>query len=100
MLGAYLVKKPLSTPDLRVIRIEQGYEIHRLSLLICRSGYEGEDIRVDVGGNIKWLAGENFSTEPTALQKRDRGGIIIFQAYCFPDDCFFPDVTSQVVLFE
>lgn len=60
-LAAYLVKNQYFSPHPQEIRIEQGYEIHRPSLLICGSEYEGESIRVDVGGKVVVVArGELF----------------------------------------
>jgi trans-2,3-dihydro-3-hydroxyanthranilate isomerase len=55
-LAAYLVKNQYFSPYREEIRIEQGYEVHRPSLLICRSKYEREGISVDVGGKVIVIA--------------------------------------------
>lgn len=60
-LAAYLVKNQYFSPHPPEVRIEQGYEIHRPSLLLCRSDYKGEFISVDVGGKAIVVAmGEIF----------------------------------------
>lgn len=63
-LAAYLVKNQYFSPHPPEVRIEQGYEIHRPSLLLCRSEYEGAGISVDVGGKVIVVArGEIFRSE-------------------------------------
>jgi trans-2,3-dihydro-3-hydroxyanthranilate isomerase len=42
------------------IRIEQGYEIHRPSLIRCRAWEEGGTIRVEVGGSVTVVAKGEF----------------------------------------
>jgi len=55
-LAAYLVKNHYFSPYREEIRIEQGYEVHRPSLLFCRTEHEGEEISVDVGGKVVQVA--------------------------------------------
>ncbi len=63
-LSAYLAKNNYFSPHPREIRIEQGYEIHRPSLLLCRAEYDGGNISVDVGGKVVSVAkGELFREE-------------------------------------
>lgn len=43
------------------VRVEQGYEIQRPSLLRLRASEQGDKIDVNVGGRCLWLRVENWS---------------------------------------
>jgi trans-2,3-dihydro-3-hydroxyanthranilate isomerase len=59
-LAGYLVQHEyFGTPDID-IRVEQGYEIGRPSLLMLQAQKEGEDIRVSVGGRVILVAKGEF----------------------------------------
>jgi trans-2,3-dihydro-3-hydroxyanthranilate isomerase len=51
-LAAYLVEHRFLGGDAIDIRVEQGYEMKRPSILMLRAGREGETIRVQVGGHV------------------------------------------------
>jgi len=55
-LAGYLVKTRYFENDLIDIRVEQGYEIGRPSLLFLRADKEGEVIHVSVGGMVVMVA--------------------------------------------
>jgi trans-2,3-dihydro-3-hydroxyanthranilate isomerase len=38
------------------VRIEQGYEIYRPSLLYLQAARDGDEMRVDVGGKVQMVA--------------------------------------------
>ena len=51
-LGAYLLQHPAVQDSTRSIRIEQGYEVRRPSLVMLRARMEGEHHHVSVGGHV------------------------------------------------
>jgi trans-2,3-dihydro-3-hydroxyanthranilate isomerase len=55
-LAAYLVKYRYFGEDAIDVRVEQGMEIHRPSLLFLRSSNESGDITVRVGGHVVMVA--------------------------------------------
>jgi len=55
-LAAYLVKHKYLGTDHVNVKVEQGYEIGRPSLLYLRAGPAGGSIRVQVGGRVQWVA--------------------------------------------
>jgi trans-2,3-dihydro-3-hydroxyanthranilate isomerase len=55
-LAAYLVEHCYLGTDSVDARIEQGYEIHRPSLLYLRAEREGDHISVQVGGKVQMVA--------------------------------------------
>jgi len=55
-LAGYLVKYRYFGKDKIDIRVEQGYEIGRPSLLLLRADKKGEDINVLVGGQVVMVA--------------------------------------------
>jgi trans-2,3-dihydro-3-hydroxyanthranilate isomerase len=55
-LAAYLVKHKYFGTNHVNVRVEQGYEIGRPSLLFLRAGPRGGSIRVQVGGRVQWVA--------------------------------------------
>jgi trans-2,3-dihydro-3-hydroxyanthranilate isomerase len=59
-LAAYLLKNRYFSSPPQEIRIEQGYEIHRPSLIRCRAWEEGGTIRVEVGGSVTVVAKGEF----------------------------------------
>ena len=60
-LAAYLVKYRFFEKNQLAIRVEQGYEINRPSLLHLRAGEDNGSIRVFVGGKVEKIAqGEWF----------------------------------------
>jgi trans-2,3-dihydro-3-hydroxyanthranilate isomerase len=50
--AAYLVKHRYFGADQIDVRVEQGYEIGRPSLIYLRAGQSGERIDVNVGGKV------------------------------------------------
>lgn len=59
-LAAYLVKHRYFGPDNIDLRVEQGYEINRRSLLLLRAGTSAKGIEVNVGGKVQFVAGGEF----------------------------------------
>jgi len=59
-LAAYLVKQRYFGTDEVDIRVEQGYEINRRSLLLLRAKKAPEGIEVDVGGRVQFIAKGEF----------------------------------------
>ena len=55
-LAGYLVEHRYFGTDSIEVRVEQGYEIHRPSLLYLRAEREGDEIRVSVGGKVQMVA--------------------------------------------
>ncbi|MCR4439912.1 MAG: PhzF family phenazine biosynthesis protein [bacterium] len=55
-LAAYLVRHRYFGTDAIDIRVEQGHEVGRPSLLLLRSRREGETMRVEVGGKVIMVA--------------------------------------------
>lgn len=55
-LAGYLVEHSYFGPDSLDVRVEQGYEIHRPSLLYLRAEREGDEINVSVGGKVQMVA--------------------------------------------
>ncbi|MDP9439346.1 MAG: PhzF family phenazine biosynthesis protein [Actinomycetota bacterium] len=55
-LAGYLVEHRLLGTDAVDVRVEQGYEIQRPSLLYLRAGREGDSINVSVGGKVQMVA--------------------------------------------
>ncbi len=59
-LAAYLVKHRYFGNDKIDLRVEQGYEIGRPSLLYLESGNSGGNIEVKVGGKVEMIAKGNL----------------------------------------
>ena len=59
-LAAYLVKERYLGRGSIDIRVEQGYEINRRSLLLLRAKETSAGIEVDVGGRVQYVAGGEF----------------------------------------
>ena len=55
-LAGYLVEHRYFRTDSIDVRVEQGYEIDRPSLLYLRAARDGDEIRVDVGGRVQMVA--------------------------------------------
>ena len=55
-LAGYLVEHRYLGTDSVDMRVEQGYEILRPSLLYLRAAREGEQINIDVGGKVQMVA--------------------------------------------
>jgi trans-2,3-dihydro-3-hydroxyanthranilate isomerase len=55
-LAAYLLEHSYLGTDAVDVRVEQGYEIGRPSLLYLQAAREGDEIRVDVGGKVQMVA--------------------------------------------
>jgi trans-2,3-dihydro-3-hydroxyanthranilate isomerase len=55
-LTGYLVEDRLFGANAVDVRVEQGYEIQRPSLLYLRAEKEGETIKVSVGGKVQMVA--------------------------------------------
>ena len=55
-LAGYLVEHLYLGTDSVDVRVEQGYEIHRPSLLYLRAAREGEQTNVNVGGRVRMVA--------------------------------------------
>jgi len=55
-LAGYLVKHATLGKDRIDIRVEQGYEIGRPSLLLLKAEEKGEEIDVYVGGKVVMVA--------------------------------------------
>jgi trans-2,3-dihydro-3-hydroxyanthranilate isomerase len=55
-LAGYLVEHRLFGADAVDVRVEQGYEIQRPSLLYLRAEREGDGINVSVGGKVQLVA--------------------------------------------
>lgn len=63
-LAAYLVANRYFGDEHVDVRVEQGYEIGRPSLLFLRAAREGDDISVRVGGRVQPFARGTAGTEP------------------------------------
>jgi len=59
-LAAYLVKHRYFGTDEVDVRVEQGYEINRRSLLLLRAKKTPEGIEVSVGGRVQFIAKGEF----------------------------------------
>jgi trans-2,3-dihydro-3-hydroxyanthranilate isomerase len=59
-LAAYLIKERYLGRDRVEVRVEQGYEINRRSLLLLRATETPSGIDVDVGGRIQFVAEGEF----------------------------------------
>jgi len=59
-LAAYLVKERYLGRDRIDIRVEQGYEINRRSLLLLRAHETPRGIEVNVGGRVQFIASGEF----------------------------------------
>ena len=59
-LAAYLVKQRYFGTDEIDIRVEQGYEVGRRSLLLLRARQAQDGIEVDVGGKVHFVASGEF----------------------------------------
>lgn len=59
-LAAYLVKQRYFGTDKIGIKVEQGYEISRKSLLLLRAQETAEGIEVNVGGRVQFVADGEF----------------------------------------
>ena len=55
-LAAYLLEHGYLGTDSVDVRVEQGYEIGRPSLLYLQAARDGDEIRVDVGGKVQMVA--------------------------------------------
>jgi trans-2,3-dihydro-3-hydroxyanthranilate isomerase len=55
-LAGYLVEHRYFGTDSIDVRVEQGYEIGRPSLLYLRAARDGDEIKVDVGGRVQMVA--------------------------------------------
>ena len=55
-LAGYLVEHRYFGADAVEMRVEQGYEIGRPSLLYLRAEREGEAINISVGGKVQLVA--------------------------------------------
>jgi trans-2,3-dihydro-3-hydroxyanthranilate isomerase len=55
-LAAYLLEHSYLGTDSVDVRVEQGYEIDRPSLLYLRATRDGDEMRVDVGGKVQMVA--------------------------------------------
>ncbi len=59
-LAAYLVKNRYFGKDSIDLRVEQGYEINRRSLLLLRASKTPSGIQVNVGGRVQFVAKGDF----------------------------------------
>lgn len=59
-LAAYLIKEGYLGRDSIDVRIEQGYEINRRSLLLLRAKKNPKGIDVNVGGRVQFVASGEF----------------------------------------
>jgi len=59
-LAAYLVKHRYFETDEIDIRVEQGYEVNRRSLLLLRAKNNPDGIEVNVGGRVQFVAKGEF----------------------------------------
>ena len=59
-LAAYLVKERYLGKAVIDLRVEQGYEIGRRSLLLLRAGESPGGIEVNVGGRVQFVASGDF----------------------------------------
>ncbi len=70
-LAAYIVRERYFGDGEVDVRVEQGYEINRRSLLLLRAKKTPAGIEVNVGGRVQPVARGEFPEQP----KVDRGGI-------------------------
>jgi trans-2,3-dihydro-3-hydroxyanthranilate isomerase len=59
-LGGYLVKHRFFKSDAIHVKVAQGYEINRPSLLLLHAYQQGSDIRISVGGKVRLVAEGNW----------------------------------------
>jgi len=59
-LAAYLIKERYLSRDSIDIRVEQGYEINRRSLLLLRARENPKGIEINVGGRVQFVASGEF----------------------------------------
>ena len=59
-LAAYLVKNRYFGRDEVRVRVEQGYEVNRRSLMLLRARETPEGIEVNVGGRVRFVASGEF----------------------------------------
>ena len=59
-LAAYLVKQRYFGTDRIDIRVEQGYEINRRSLLLLHAKENPDGMKVEVGGRVQFVAAGQF----------------------------------------
>jgi trans-2,3-dihydro-3-hydroxyanthranilate isomerase len=59
-LAAYLVQNRYFGQDRVDVRVEQGYEIGRRSLLLLKAGMKDGSLEVNVGGRVQFIAGGEF----------------------------------------
>lgn len=62
-LAAYLVEHRYFSNDNIDVRVEQGYEIGRKSLLLLKAGRKAGKIEVNVGGRVQFIAKGEFPDE-------------------------------------
>jgi trans-2,3-dihydro-3-hydroxyanthranilate isomerase len=62
-LAAYLVKHRYFGDDSVDVRVEQGYEIGRKSLLLLKASKKAGKIEVNVGGRVQFIAEGEFPDE-------------------------------------
>jgi trans-2,3-dihydro-3-hydroxyanthranilate isomerase len=55
-LAAYLLEHSYLGTDTVDVRVEQGYEIDRPSLLYLQAARDKDEMRVDVGGKVQMVA--------------------------------------------
>lgn len=55
-LAAYLVRHRCLDTDSIDVRVEQGYEIQRPSMLYLRAAYDEDEIAISVGGKVRMVA--------------------------------------------
>jgi trans-2,3-dihydro-3-hydroxyanthranilate isomerase len=63
-LAAYLVQNRYFGQDRIDIRVEQGYEIGRRSLLLLKAGMKDGDLEVNVGGEVQFIASGEVPDSP------------------------------------
>jgi trans-2,3-dihydro-3-hydroxyanthranilate isomerase len=59
-LAAYLARHRYFGTETVEVRVEQGYEIGRQSLLLLKSGDRGDEVDVSVGGRVVLVAKGNL----------------------------------------
>jgi len=62
-LAAYLVKWRYFGNDSVNVKVEQGYEMGRKSLLLLKAGRKADKIEVNVGGRVQFVAEGEFADE-------------------------------------
>jgi len=59
-LAAYLVRERYLGTERIEVKVEQGYEIDRESLLLLRAKKTSRGIEVNVGGRVQFIARREF----------------------------------------